>query len=307
MKRITLHIILFTIPVILLVFLFPHEKKQVYAGLKDDCENRANWMYQRIYENPLPVDIAFIGSSRTENSLNERLIEYYIPEFQTLNFAYCRYGRNLHYRLIKDLIEEKQVKAVVLEVRQEENPYSHPVGAYFMENDDLLTSYPLFNKDWLTDWTTAFQFRLQLAQEALWHKQAQLIPDSNGYGFYPNYTIPDLNEIEQEKAERQNGVTKGSLKRKMENTYPYHYLKKIAKLCEENNVRLMFLYLPSYGVQQAEPTNAEFYQQHGHLLIPPDSILQKIENWADPNHFNPDGSVLLSRWLGEELARELGN
>ncbi len=305
MKRITLHTILFTLPVILLVFLFPQDKKQVYASLKDDCSNRGNWMYQRIYENPLPVDIAFIGSSRTENSINERLLEYYIPEYRTLNFAYCRYGRNLHYMLIKILIEEKHLKAVVLEVRQEENPYSHPVGANFMENEDLITSYPFFNKDWFADYATAFSFRLQLVQEAIWGNQGQLTLDTNEYGFYPNYTVPNLSEIEKEGAERQN-VGEDSWKRKMENTYPLHYLKKIAKLCEEYNVQLIFLYLPGYGVPQKEPTLADFYKEHGQLIIPPDSILQNIENWADPNHFNPDGSVLMSRWLGEELARELG-
>lgn len=304
MKRISLHIVLFTLPIILLVFLFPQDKKQVYAALKDDCDNRANWMYQRIYENPLPVDIAFIGSSRTENSINERLLEYYIPEYRTLNFAYCRYGRNLHYMLIKNLIEEKQVRAVVLEVRQEENPYSHPVGAYFMENEDILTSYPFFNKDWFGDWATAFQFRLQLTQEAIFDNQMELIPDSNEYGFYPNYTVPDLTEINKEGAERKK-ADDGGFKRKMENTYPLHYLKRIAALCSENNVRLIFLYLPSYGVPQTEPTHADFYRKHGTLLIPPNNILQNINNWADPNHFNPDGSVLMSRLLGEELKGEM--
>lgn len=304
MRKLSLHITLFLLPVLVMVFLFPQDKMHRYASLKDDCNNRAAWMYQRMYQNLLPVDIAFIGSSRTMNSLKEDEMKPITHRKQLLNFGYCRYGRNLHYMFIKDLIELKHAKTIILEVRQNENPYPHPVGPYFADNGDALTSYPFFNPNYLKDWSTTLQFKLQLLQEKIWNTAEALQPADADYGFLPNLSTTGSAIFEQEKNERQAEQTSG-LKRTFEDTYPLHYLQKIAQLCEANNVELLFLYLPSYGLPDTEPQHAAFYKKHGDIITPPQAILRDVEMWADPNHLNPQGAWLISRWLGEELEARL--
>ncbi len=190
MRRLSLHIILFLLPVLLFILLFPQDKRQVYASLKDDCTSRAHWMYQRIFESSEPVDIAFMGSSRTINSLKEKVIRTELDGYHLLNYGYCRYGRNLHYRLVKDLIDEKGIKALVLEVRLDENPYSHPVGPYLLENSDLITSYPFFNQNYFKDWSTAFRFRLQMLKEKLWRHEDRLIATNARFGFPQTSLLP---------------------------------------------------------------------------------------------------------------------
>ncbi len=300
MKRLSLHIILFLLPVLLFILLFPQDKRQVYASLKDDCTSRAHWMYQRIYESSEPVDIAFMGSSRTINSLKEKVIRTELKGYHLLNYAYCRYGRNLHYRLVKDLIDHKDIKALLLEVRLDENPYSHPVGPYFLESSDLATAYPFFNQNYFKDWSTAFQFRLQMMKEKLWRHEDSLINTNAKFGFFPNLTITEPAIYEREKGERRT-KKKEDFKRQLENVYPLHYLRRIASLCADHSVDLYFLYLPSYGVSDKEPHQAEFYKELGQLIVPPDSILENVDLWADPNHMNPTGADKMSQWLGREL------
>ena len=305
MKRLVVNIILFLLPIALLVFLYPLSKWQMYAGLEHDCSNRANWMYDRIYQNKTPVDIAFMGSSRTINSLNEKIIAEVLPQKHLLNYGYCRYGRDLQYRLIKTLVEEKHPQYLILEVRAEENPYSHPVFPYLAQNEDLLDAYPFFNKDWLAGWSTAFRYRLQLIQESIWKPTAEQRIDSNLYGFTPNLAPGDTVELLKAKSERVLLGKRHTLKREFDNVFPLHYVKKIAQYCQRNDVNLFFLYLPSYGVSPTKPAQADFYRQYGTLLIPPTDIFENKANWADANHLNPKGSTLLSRWLANRLLSQL--
>lgn len=302
MRKLSLHICLFILPVILMAFVIQPNKKHVYASLKDDCANRANWMYQRVFKDSLAVDLAFIGSSRTMNSLNERLMEEVLPNQQLLNYAYCRYGRNLQYIFIRDLITQKSVHTIVLEVRAEENASSHPIFPYLAENEDLVTAYPFYNQHWLSDWGTAFQFRLQLLQEQAWQNGSGMDLDTHEYGFTPNYTIPDSKALEKHY-EREVSES-GSLEGQIKDTYPLHYLRRIKSLCDGNKVNLLLLYLPSYGVT-VSPKNEDVYHQLGTLITPPPSILENPTYWADGNHLNPEGSVVLSRWLAQRLKKEL--
>ena len=43
----------------------PHDKYLRYQSLNDHTAPNAYWIYERIHTDPTPIDIAFIGSSRT--------------------------------------------------------------------------------------------------------------------------------------------------------------------------------------------------------------------------------------------------
>ena len=110
MKRLYKHIILFFLPVLLLIIIVPVNKRQKYLGLENDCFNHAIWIYDRLYKNSKPVDIAFLGSSHTINGINDKLIEEELKRYNmtAANFGYCRLGRNLSYVLLKEIIKTKK-------------------------------------------------------------------------------------------------------------------------------------------------------------------------------------------------------
>lgn len=300
MRRLLLHIIIFLLPLFLLLLLIPIPVEQFYAGLQNDCAGRGDWLYHRLYEDERPVDIAFIGSSKTMNGIDEKIIEEQHPDWHVLNYGYCRYGRNLHFAFINNLVMQKDPKQIVLEVRAFENPYSHPVAPYVSSPSELFRSYPLLNKDWVNDWSVAVRYRVQLVQENLWQNIDSIKTDTNNYGYMFNPNQADSLELYREK-EKRKSTYENSFKRSVENVYPRHYLNRITRLCEQNNIQLTFLYLPNYGAP-GRPSEENFYRKSGKLIIPPGNILSDPKNWSDPNHLNREGAIELSRWLAEELS-----
>ncbi|HAD96717.1 MAG TPA: hypothetical protein DCG19_04880 [Cryomorphaceae bacterium] len=305
MRRLTLHILFFLLPPLLVLYFFPVSEKAIFAGIENDCAGRGKWVYQRLYHSKTPVDMAMLGSSKTIHSVNSERLEPYLSGWHVANFGYCRYGRNLQLSLLKRILSEKKPKVVIMEVRAEENPYSHPVYPYIATNGELLTNYPLFNKDWLSDEFTAAQYRLQLIQELLLQPDSSTTfsdSDKQEHSFQPLMEKASRDDLRNMKEKRQKGDQRSSWKKKLDNTFPWHYLQQMAKLCEEEGVTLFFLYLPNYGVPLRQPVNIERYREYGPVLLPPQAILDEPENWADPNHLNYKGAELLTDWLGEELS-----
>jgi len=56
--------------------------------------------------------------------------------------------------------------------------------------------------------------------------------------------------------------------------YPQAYLKKIAALCVENNVKLVFIFLPEYASGLWDPLESAVYRKYGEILIPPHAIFE---------------------------------
>jgi hypothetical protein len=52
--------------------LLPHDKYLRYQSLNDRSAPNSYWIYERIHDDPTPIDIAFIGTSRTGRSMNTR-------------------------------------------------------------------------------------------------------------------------------------------------------------------------------------------------------------------------------------------
>jgi len=69
------NIFIFLFPVILLVLIFPIDKRTRYTSLKDDCFNHGIWIHDRLFKNETPTDIIFLGTSHTVNAIDDKLIE----------------------------------------------------------------------------------------------------------------------------------------------------------------------------------------------------------------------------------------
>lgn len=305
MKKLSLHITLFLIPVLVILILYPVNKRQRYLSLKDDCFNHGVWLHDRIFENTIPVDIAFIGSSHTINGIDDKLIETELGSFNkkchVLNMGYCRLGRNMHYTLLKELLKEKKPKVLVLEVTESENRYSHPIFPYVAEQKDALLPTLFFNKDVLKDMYTAVAFKTQLMQEDLFSQKQSPPIDLTPYGFSGHADTAKATLLDSFYVKRNKPEEKQSeLARRFYNTYPLSYLQKMEGICKENQIQLYFLYMPAYGVS-SPPAEKEYYQAHGKLLCPPYSIFEKKEYWFDENHLNFAGTKALSKWVSGQL------
>jgi hypothetical protein len=304
MKLLILKILLFLLLLIGVVYLIPIDRRQRFLQLKDDCSAHAIWVYDRIHSNTKPVDIVFLGSSHTINGIRDDSIgkQLKLSSLHVANFGYCRYGMNLYPVLLKEILSTKKPRIVILEVREDENRYSHPVFPYLADAKDVFLAYPFFNRDLVRDYFDAFLYRLKLLKVQYFRQEITLDSSDNDFGFMGSadtVSKTSLEKAKEEKLKPKSLLT--SFERFFYMTYPRYYLEKLANLCKENNIRLVFLYLPEYGSTQPEPIEMTTYKKYGTVLIPPLSIFDDPDNWADDNHLNHAGAGKLSKWVGGQI------
>ncbi|MGB3076778.1 MAG: hypothetical protein WBB36_15720 [Chitinophagales bacterium] len=308
-RKLIINLLIFSLlPVSIIGFLFviPFNKEFGYRFIKDDCYNHASWIYGRM-NNPEGIDIAFIGSSRTIHAIPDSLLEVLIKQrcgnaLHVANLGYCRFGRNFDYEVVKDLLASKQIKNLVVEVREDEDPYSHLDFGYVASSADVLKPV-FFNTRYFSDFWKALQVRIVLLKSYLHirpqdFEQRTVALSLYGYGastekFSARQQVPALNSIEPDQ---------GSLLQDMKMNFPEHFISEIAALASVNNVQLQFVFLPGFNPVKQMPNAYLFYKKYGTVLIPPAEIFSDPDNFKDENHLNDSGSTRLAAWLGSELS-----
>lgn len=308
MKKLYKNTLLFLLPVWVIILVLPVNPRLKYVGLKHDCFNHGLWIYDRIYNHAKPIDIAFLGSSHTINGIDDRLIENKLNgRLKVVNFGYCRFGRNLDYVLLKEILKKKNPGYLFLEVRENEDYYSHPVFPYIASDKDVLFPYPFFDRDLLYDIWTHFSYKVELVQDRLFSKESSTPIRTNDFGFASSYDSAEAGLLDKVKLKRQiQGPEPTKLERDFHMAFPLGYLKRIHRLCATRKIKIVFLYLPSYGSPVKKPKEYKTYRKYGKVVIPPEQILQKQSNWHDENHLNQTGAKELSRWLADEIIQQKG-
>lgn len=304
MRKVIRYIVWFFLPVALTVILIPIGKKYRYQSLENDCMNQASWIYDRIFNNETPVDIAFLGSSHTINGINDMLIDSMLSAEETnvVNLGYCRLGRNLDYVLLKDLLKQKRPRIILTEVRGDEDWFSHPMFPYLADGLDVFLPTVFYNRDLFADYYIAFTFKLQLFQDILFNRIRPAAINKNLYGFAtPGDTASNEVLIKAMERNAQPRKKTGKVMRIINMSFSRSYLKKVADLCRKNQIDLYFIYLPHYAPLYKQPLEYETYQKYGKIIYLSDSILNDPNNWYDDEHLNQTGASKLGGWLAREL------
>lgn len=301
MKKLYLHIFLLLLPLLLLILFIPIDKRMRFQNMENDCFNHGIWIYDRIFNNSTPIDIAFFGSSHTINAVNDILIEENKNGLHVVNLGYCRLGMNLNFVLIKNLLEAKRVKQIILEVREDEDRYSHPVFPQLADEEDVFLSCPFYNRNILSDDYTALVFKIQLLQQKLFQQKINSEIRTDTFGYAGTDIVADEKDLDSAIQKRTNAIPLSEFERNFFMQFPRAYLKMIHQLCQENQVQLKFLYLPAYGTTPTKPKENNTYSQYGEVLIPPDSIFLNKNNWQDKDHLNEKGANEISEWLSQNI------
>ena len=226
-----------------------------------------------------------------------------MPAFTLPTWGICRPGRNLHFVLLRDLLSQKPIKTLVLDVRKDEDRYSHPVFPNLAKSKDVIAPVLLFNRDIFSDLFAALITRFECHKRTvLGMNPANYVVEDTPYGYGAGTRVAPKEEMEtmlERRIKAENNLT--ALERDFYMRYPRTYIKKIATLCKEKNVELVFLYLKSYGVKEVKPLEMDFYQKFGEVWIPPVEVFEKPENWMDPDHLNINGATELAEWLAFKI------
>ena len=116
------------------VCLLPENPYQRWQLLDGTIYGQLRWMYERIHFDPKPIDIAILGSSRTQLGLSAAEIEHKLAldgkTANVVNFSLPGAGRNLQWAIVDELYKAKSPKAIVLLVDDQPYPFGHTAFKY---------------------------------------------------------------------------------------------------------------------------------------------------------------------------------
>lgn len=312
MKKFAINIILFFFPFmigVVILFIMPVNKKFRYNFVKGECDNKASWIYQRIFEDKRNIDIAFTGASQTSCAIMDETIEKKLTKLtgkitHVTNLGYCRRGRDIQYVMLKELFEHKKPSLLIIEVAEDEPKKSHPVFPYLAENIDLWNPFVFYNQRYFSNLWKGTAVRFEYIKSGIFKNDYLNNADYVRFGYLPSTQIATATDFTENKTDWEKRVSKSkpAMLRQFELNYSKHYIRKIVELAQINNCKVKFLYLPEYGSGMKTPVLNDFYTQFGELIILPDSIISNQQNWKDATHFNDTGAEKTSEILFQVLS-----
>jgi len=78
-------------------------------------------------------------------------------------------------------------------------------------------------------------------------------------------------------------------------------------LAEQNNCKVLLLYLPEIGSNLQSPLLINYYKQFSNVIILPEEIIKDKTNWKDATHFNDKGAAKTSEFIIPILSKELAD
>ncbi|MEZ5016866.1 MAG: hypothetical protein R2800_07425 [Flavipsychrobacter sp.] len=307
-KKIWSNILLFALPLLLgLVGLFiaNGNERFRYHFPKYNCSGHSGWIYDRLNLIDRKVDIAFLGTSRTMDAINDHVLEQRIKDsgvdMNVLNMGYCRFGRNMHHLLAKRMLERWDLKHVILEINLKENWDGHEDFAYLASNEELFQPVMIFNDNYIEDIYKASKARFDDVRSQLF--RVDMLPPVHDDWLFGHFTDTThvASEVLDRLAEEGKHIQKTEgFSRWFRYQYSFRYIDKTIKMLEEKGCQVHFLYLPQYGLSRV-PEEYDFFKKRGTVLIPPDSIYNNKYYWKDGSHMNEYGATAMSQWLKHEL------
>lgn len=310
MKNFKRNIILFLSPFllgILILFSVPVNKEFAYNFVKGECNNKASWIYSRIFENPKSIDIAFSGASQTGCAIMDSYIEENLQintgeKHHVVNLGYCRRGRDIQFAMLKDLFEHKKPKILIIEVAEDEPKKSHPVFPYLVGTNDLFGSATFLNQRYFSSLFKGLIVRYEHLKWYLFSNKTNSTSTSDfSYNSSPQVTSTENIAANQATWEKRLSKKSFELQRKIELNYSKHYLLKITQLAKDNNCQLLFLYLPESGSKLNTPLLYDFYSDLAPVILPSANTIKESNNWMDAMHFNDNGAKEISNTLVDIL------
>jgi hypothetical protein len=304
------------------VCLLPENDYQRWQLVDGTIYGQVRWMYERIHFDPKPIDIAILGSSRTQLGLSaaavERELALHGKPANVVNFSLVGEGRNIEWAILDELWKAKSPKAVVLLVDDQPYPLGHAAFKYVAPAKAIVFPPTPFLHNYLYDLAYLPARKVRLFG-------ANLFPDLFGMSkrFDPEWyarirTDFSTNFIGEfgKLVDMEDPVPRATLLAQPRVAFPHTlmtraftrlsggedrlYIEKIAREAKAHGAQLMFVYVPMFN---GPPTidDLDFLKQFGPVLndgdlAPHDEL---FENWS---HLNHAGAMKASARLADAIA-----
>jgi hypothetical protein len=301
------------------------------SGLRDDRYLRfknliepevvkAGWIYERIHFDPTPIDVVFIGTSRTVAGVDSEIVEKSCRDnggkyCNSVNFGMLQLGRDLHWLLAREVMQARTPRLLVIEVQETEFRALHPAFPFLADALDIVTAPLVINTSFFPDLGRLPARQISLfAQKfalSLFGMQTKFIPGHYRGAHWDNTGRDQLSMVSVAELERERAYLTSAMAAKLRlptplQKYEYRaniiYLEKILNLARERNVEVRFLYIPTFH-DASTPAFAKLYDEFAPSWWIPEEIVVQHELWRDVDHLNYAGATALSLLVGMKIAR----
>lgn len=275
------------------------------------------WIGQKIYDPAAKIDTVFMGTSQIWTAVNTQQINTKHPGQKSYNFGSNWHGRHARYVVLRDLLEEKKVKRVVLEVAEKEPDLSHRYSRYLggfkdysflhlakvnhLKPRDVLQLSPLY-KSWVGE---TFGYLLSLPVKGYYYAGKGLVglgfegddfeERDERYGYRVVHQSLELAEANAKKlAARAPIYSKVARTDVASNDF---YVRRIAELCNEKGAELFFLFVPRRNAPAPGPAYKNLLAQLGTLVELPMDELYDHRLWRDYLHLDEEGAAVFTHRL----------
>jgi hypothetical protein len=309
------------------ILALPHDKFLRYQAPLDPQSPTAPWIYQRIHFDQSPIDVAFIGTSRTGLSVHTRRLEEDLArhdiQVKAVNLYMVRSGINIQYVLAKELLTTRKVRLLVVEMTEREERKPHEDFVYLADPIDVITAPLVINLDYLSDLSRLPGRQVELFRQTELQRfgltspesapppyrgsnldNAEVIRTVDGVDHYRNTTY-SLAEMEKLGSQQDRQITPPLLPHflsSIEFRFPRYYEERILDLARAHGTAVVFLYTPRYGGPESPPPSKLYSSRAS--LINPWPALQDYRLWWDATHLNWEGAKLLTDYVADALATQ---
>jgi hypothetical protein len=315
MKKFLRNLLLISLPCVagaVALLWMPLPRKWAYNYAAKDCRN-AVWIPHRLYEDPRPIDVAFLGSSRTFCAVDDGELDNLLSAagapVHVANLSLCRFGRDGQLAVLEDLLRTKSPQWIIIEVNEREPFSTHLSYPALAAPGQLAKPMSPLNRDYFKNMALGLQVRHRYVQERIFQNTIDTIGDPQQQGFYHIHGFEHISEAQAAEFNAQAkppGTPGGTVKQRMAWEYKASeaFLGEMVARCKAAGAQVAFLYLPSYTNRAALPAEMELYKSLGAVWTPPMEIWNDPLWWRDVNHLNERGTSKLSLWLKQQLSSQ---
>ncbi len=307
----------------------PDDPYMRFATLDHTIQNRIRWIYERIHDDPAPIDVAIIGPSRSGAAVSSPRLGSDLAALgrplHTVNFSLPENGRDLNWVILQELLGTKHPRLIVIGVIEKPSRFGHPAYKYVAPAKDVVDPAYAGNLNYLANliYLPYRQLRLFAARLApqLFDLPARFDPTryagsdddttttfraGDGTVVERNARVPKP-ELEAGVVRYERGVHAARLGRRFADVEfgdERTYVRRMAALARTHGVPVAFLFLPYYTGPSVIQERA-LYQRLGPLLDA--SFVARHDEWySDVAHLNHPGAIVLTDWLAPQVARLVG-
>jgi hypothetical protein len=283
------------------------------------------WIYERIHDDPTPIDVAVVGSSKVQYGVSPVVLEDDLSRqlgrpVHVAAFGMVDMGRDLHYAIVKDLLATRpEVKMVIVQV--EFSPYwgGHPLFRYLGDDWDVIRAPVVSVKSYFTD-------LLYLPMRHILCFSESLFPDLFGVqSFQPKTyegarvdwsdrfvkfdgSIQDNHHTSPPELMRSQTLSANNkyltlvdrlVPKSIPKAVEHTFTKDIVAVAKSHGVRVVFVNVPVFENRQPlkEPG---FYQRQGPYF---DALFlaNQARLYSSGPHLNHDGAIVLADWLATKI------